>query len=309
MIKLSGEIAGRFKIEKFKTDADGVELEGTRQLVADWFPNLITDNGMNLFGSSTLWLNFCQVGSGSTPPSFADTNLVSRIAGTSNKETSLNGAQPSAPYFTWRRNTYRFAEGVATGNISEIGIGTVTNGDLFSRALVLDSFGNPTTIPVAADESLDVTYEFRYYPSTVDAITVLVLDGNDYEVTARAAIVNNATSGTGWFIGSSGNAATLQGSGSASASYSGAIGAITANPSGSTSGSTGVTNAAYSNDSHSRDGTVTWALAAGNFPGGIGAVSVKHGIGRYQFGFNPTIPKTAEQVLTLDFRHSWSRRS
>ena len=299
MIELKSHVAGMFKFEAVKRD-------GSRRVLADWFPNLITDNGLNLIGSSGSWLSYCQVGTGTAAPNVLDTALASRVAGTPTVNASTAGTRSSAPYFVWRRNTYRFAEGTATGNIAEVGVGPSATGNLLSRARILDGSGNPTTISVAADESLDVTYEFRYYPPTVDNTFSLTIGGVTYSVTSRAAGVTSE-SAFGWFISQIGQAQTIDDR-SVVKARNGAIGAITAEPAGASSDSSSVTNAAYSAGSHYRDGTVTWALNAGNLAGGISAILVQHGIGTYQLGFSPAIPKDNTKVLEMTFRHSWARK-
>lgn len=299
MIELKSHVAGMFKFEAVKRD-------GSRRVLADWFPNLITDNGLNLIGSSGSWLSHCQVGTGTAAPNVLDTALASRVAGTYIISASTSGTQSSAPYFTWRRNTYRFAEGAATGNIAEVGVGPSATGNLLSRARILDGSGNPTTISVAADESLDVTYEFRYYPPTVDNTFSLTIDGVTYSVTSRAALVTTAGS-PGWTVAQIGQAPTINNT-YVICAYNGAIGAITERPAGASSSASSSTNAAYSAGSHYRDGTVTWALNAGNLVGGISAIEATHGIGTYQLGFSPAIPKDNKKVLQMTFRHSWARK-
>lgn len=301
MIELESKVAGMYKIEAVKSD-------GSRRVLADWFPNLITDNGLNLIGSSSTWLTACQVGAGSTPPAFGDTTLASRIAGTTTISATVSGAQSSAPYFTWRRNTYRFAEGVASGNISEVGVGPVVTGNLFSRALILDPGGTPTTISVAADESLDVTYEFRYYPPVTDNEFTLTIAGVTYDVVSRASKVTT-DSAAGWSVGLAvGQGSEFSPSAGTSQAFSGAIGPIAGSPSGVASSRSTVVDASYSAGSHYRSATVTWALGAGNHAGGIGAISFNHGIGFYQIGFTPTIPKDNTKVFSITVRHSWARK-
>lgn len=294
MIEIKTKVKGFYKI-------DAVKADGSRRTLADWFPNLITNNGLNLIGSASNWLAYCQVGSGSSAPNVNDTGLASRVAGSNFLQTTLTGAQALAPYFVWRRNTYRFATGVATGNLSEVGVGPVSTNGLFSRALILDSFGSPTTISVAADETLDVTYEIRYYPPTEDNTFILNISGVDYDVTTRASSV---TSSTSWVIGQSGTASTLRNNGVV---YNGAIGDVTESPSGTSQGGSTFVNASYSDGSYQREGTITWPLNAGNLSGGVSAMRIEHGVGVYQLGFSPPIPKDATKVLSITCRHSWAR--
>jgi len=290
-----GKLAGRFKIEAIKRD-------GTKRVLADWFDNLITNNGLDLFGNSSSYLNYCQVGTGSTVPANGDTALVARVAGTSTQQATSQGAQGSEPYFCWRQKTFRFAEGDAAGNLAEVGVGAASTGNLFSRALILDNMGDPTVITVLEDEVLDVTYELRVYPPTTDWEGTVTLDSVEYDVIGRAAGV---TSNTYWTIGADGTNNVA----AASSVYNGAIGAITAIPAGSASSSSSQSTASYSAGTYQKDATVTWGLSSGNLAGGITAMRVPFGVGSYQFGFDPAIPKDNTKVLALTVRQAWARKT
>lgn len=303
MIDLRTDVCGFFKFEAVKLDADGREI--SRRLLADWFPNLITDQGLNYFGNTSGWLEYCQVGSGSNTPNALDTALQSRIAGTGTSAGVTTGVQSTAPYFSWRRGVYRFAEGVAAGNISEVGVGVANVGGLFSRALVLDGGGSPTTITVLSDEVLDVAYEFRAYPPTVDGSGSFDLDGITYDFVSRAANVTSSSTTSGWGQTSgSGNTAAL----ATAFVFNGSIGSITSAPGGTSSEASSISNIGYSPGSFTRDGVATWDLSRGNLSGGITAARISQGIGTFQFSFTPAIPKNSSRVLSLTFRRVWGRK-
>lgn len=292
-----GEVAGYFTLS---TNKRGVIAE---------FPNLITNGGLDRMGASADWLSACQVGSGTTTPNVNDSALASRIAGSNLVVATASGAQSSLPYYAWRRNTYRFAQGVATGNIGEVGVGWATTGSLFSRARVLDSGGNPTTISVQADETLDVTYEFRYYPKTTDDTGTVTLTGNIGGVYGWVMRASNVT--TDWQIAQGG---TTQGSAATAVFRTGEIGAVTASPSGTLSGAIAVSTSAYSTGSYERAFTVTAGLGEANLVGGIRSLFISPmGLGAFQFRFglqgtDATIPKTNQDVLSIIVKHSWARR-
>lgn len=292
-IELHTGLAGFFKIEAIAPD-------GTRRLLADWFPNLITDVGLNSLGTNADYLNNCLVGSGNTAPNVADTSLVAQVATTSNVQSTVSNAQSSPPYYGSVTKTYRFVAGTATGNLAEVGIGGAV---LFSRALILDGGGSPTTITVLSNEVLDVTYQLRVYPATVDVTGSITISAVSYAFTKRAASVTDA--GT-WGLGA------LTGGGQQVVAYSGAIGAITTTPSGTAVG-IGVTNSAYGNNNLYRDFTAFFDLNDANF-GGIESVVANFGpstgrFGSIQMQFTPSIPKDNTKTLTLGFRHSWSRKT
>jgi len=296
-----GSLAGKFKIEALKIDTNGEEIKGSRRILADWFDNLITDNGLDLFGGSS-YLAYCQVGSGSTTPANGNTALASFVAGTSTTQSSSQGAQASAPYFCWRQKQFRFAAGVAAGNLAEVGIGASNSGNLFSRALILDNVGSPTTITVLGDEVLDVTYELRVYPPTTDWTGTVTLDSVSYSVTGRAAGV---ISNTYWAMAAVGSNNSLV----SCAAYNGSIGAITTIPSGTPGSVSSLSTGSYSAASLQKSGSLVWDLNSGNLSGGITAMLMTFGAGSYQFGFSPAIPKNNTKVLSLDVKTSWARKT
>ena len=298
MLSLQTGVAGFFKLE-------AVRLDGTKRLLADWFPNLITDLGIDLLGSSEAWLTYCQVGTGSTAPAVTDTALASRLAAISATVSDTGACTSSSPYYTSRTRTYRFGVGVAAGNLTEVGISTSTTTVLFSRALILDSGGSPTTVTVLSDESLDVTYQVRQYIPEGDSTGTVVLRGTTHDWTGRASNVTT-NSFAGWLIENTGSRANR--TSSWRYAYSGAIGLITTYPSGTFSQGT-ASASSYTNGTFYNDFTLSFSITQGNFAGGIQSIAIMMGIGTYQFGFNPNIMKTSSDVLVLNFRHSWARKT
>jgi hypothetical protein len=275
------------------------------------FPNLITDGGLNRMGDNNDWMRYCSVGSGSAAPTFTDTGLVAQIASTQTRvAASVTGAQPSAPYFSWIRNTFRFAAGAAAGNLSEAGVGWQVTGGLFSRARILDGSGNPTTITIQADETLDVTYEFRLYPKTTDDTGQVTFSGNIggvYDWTFRAARVVSAAA-DGWRFDQNGSSMGRDPTSvNQQAFYEGAIAGITGSPSGTFQGGSYLA-AAYSTGSFERQFTLLADLSIANFATGVGSAWITPGPTSFQIGFTPKIPKTSSDILSIVFRHSWGRR-
>lgn len=280
-------------------------------------PNLITNGGLDLMATQSNYLDKCFVGTGSTTPQFSDSTLASILA-TSNTSSEARGTLPESPYYTWVRKTYRFNEGVAAGNLSEVGVGFVATA-LFSRALILDALGNPTSITILPDETLDVVYELRLYPNLVDATGTMTLGGNvggTYDWIFRASNVgkltaNSYSQNTGWgFIYYAMNGWQRElGGGRA---YTGEIGDVTGSPSGTAigPGSTGSymfpDMNAYVAGSHEIVFRINFPLA---FNAAVGIRSIHRAIGpcTYQMQFTPAIVKTTEEVLTLEFKHSWGR--
>jgi hypothetical protein len=296
----SPRLQGWFKIEATK-------LDGSKRLLADWFPNLVTDAGLNRIGTGS-YLTSCHVGTSNTAPTVTDTTVGGFLAASSSRFSDTNGAQSSAPYYGWRQITYRFALGAVVGNVASVAIATSnTNGGstiLFSRALVLDEFGDPTTVTVLADEILDVTYQLRLYPPLTDVVRdgVTIAGSGTHDTITRARSVTSS-SWSAWL----GSVATISpASPSPIAVYNGDIGAITGSPSGS-SGSANPSNAAYGNNNLYRDGSVSYGLTQGNVSGGIRSASWTTSIGLYQTRFDPVIAKNSSKTLSLSFRYHWDR--
>lgn len=299
-ILLRPTLKGFFKLTAVRPD-------GRQRPLTGWFPNLITDVGLNRIGTGS-YLSACHVGNNNTTPTVLDTALSGFVAGTTTVQTSSYGAETSAPYYGWKTITYRFAQGVATGNLAEVGIATArTNGGttiMFSRALILDELGAPTTVTVLADEVLDVTYQIRLYPPLTDGVqTGMTITGSGtHDVTARARAVTSSQWGM-WL----GSLASFDPSGGTQiAAYNGAIGAITGSPSGS-SGAANAYNLAYGNNNLYRDGGVTFGLNTANLAGGHKSYSITTSLGLYQLEFSPTIDKTATKTLNMIFRLAWAR--
>jgi hypothetical protein len=303
-VGIAPQMAGWFKMEA--TNA----YTGRKRVLADWFPNVITDWGLNRIGntnwSSTI-SNRCYVGTGNATPSTSDTALAALVATTGTTTFGDATAQGSAPYYGAYTKTYRFAQGAAAGNLAEVGVGE--NGQsLWSRALILDSEGDPTTITVLDDEFLDVTYQLRQKPPLTDIESTINISGTEYDYVLRAAQVTNSVQ---WGEPSFGGGCPTLSNGTSV--LDGTLGAITSSPSGNASLMESCSNHSYVNGSLQRSFTLTWGLNNGNLVNGISAASIRlgggsfGGMGAMQISFSPDIVKNNTQILTLDFTHIWAR--
>lgn len=306
------KVAGYFKIETVKVGT------GEKRLLADWFPNLITNQGLDRMALEYDYMDWCQVGTGSTAPANANTGLVNRVAGTNTKQSRTNTVNSTSPYYRSSIFVYRFGAGAAAGNLSEVGVGWATSGSLFSRALILDTFGNPTTITVLSDEYLDVTYEHRFYPEESDVTGSITFTGNiggTYNYTLRAARIGTYV-GTQWL--SYGDKPVPMSNCGYDTAYTdilnqvfdGSIGSITGTPSGT---ALSISDAIVRNYSYTA-GTYTITLniyipiGSGNLAGGgIKSILFAWGNLHYQIEFSSKIPKTNQDILSLVFTHTWAR--
>ncbi|RLC21493.1 MAG: hypothetical protein DRH93_11690, partial [Deltaproteobacteria bacterium] len=152
MINIKAQVSGRFRLKVYRSD-------GTLKKDTGWFDNLITNYGLNRMASSSDYLLYCHVGTNNTPPAYTDTSLAGFLHGAGANGSATHPHSTSNPTYRSIKKVYRFDAGEATGNISEVGISRKSSsGDLFSRALIVDSSDNPTTITILSDESLDVEY-------------------------------------------------------------------------------------------------------------------------------------------------------
>lgn len=299
-----------------------------RVVLAD-FDNIIVDQGLNYAaGGSTGTISYCQVGTGTTAAASTDTALVSRIAGTNTNvsDTMSSGTYVagSPPYIEGKR-TYRFAVGAATGNLSEVGVGWATSGSLWSRALIADSGGSPTTITILSDEQLDVVYTLRVYPPSTDVTGSVTLAGLSYAYTLRASAISGgvwarapANMLEGFVANFNNNTTKFQ-------AYSGSIGVVTGAPSGTNAAANAsCTTASYVNNSYQRAVEYKADLSDANLAAGIKSIQFYMMIynnynqfGYYQAEFvapasiatyGTNIPKDATKVLKLTLMFTLARR-
>ena len=315
------ELEGRFTLRKCKLDSEGNEIAGTGEVVADWFDNMILNSGLDLIATTWGYCNNIVVGSGTGEVLPGQTALQNQIAFSDKTQSDTRGAQiDELPYYGWRRITKRFNAGFGGGNVNISEVGALPNAgyfnNLFSRALVRDAMGNPTVIPILADETLDVTYEVRSYPASSDATGTIVLKGISRDYTIRSMSMHNGgsfTQGIGEPIFASDydnwrfNVIANGGVG---------LGPITRSKND-------INNAAfpnvysalistlvggYSSGNYYRDIQTAIDLGDGNWANGIGTIGISYGPGAFQIYFDPPPVKTNTEKFTFVTRVSWGRK-
>ena len=298
-------IEGFYTLIKYQTDVNREIIAETAEQVAD-FPNLITNGGLDRFMTVEDFLNYAHVGTGSATPAFTDTALTAFKASSSTAATGDNAGTCASvpPYYAQLVKVKRFAAGVAAGNLTEVGMSwSAATGSLFSRALILDSGGTPTTITLLADEVLDVIYTLRVYIPATD-ITGTV-DGYSYVLRAGYATTYSAGNNA-WGMPASYFGLHHQ---SYCTAYPAAsvLAAITAYPSGTAYTATSVSDATYTTGSYTRSGVITWGLTGGNAAGGIGCISYRQNWGAFQLSFSPVVAKTSSKVFAVTVSVSVAR--
>jgi hypothetical protein len=160
--------SGHYTIAKRKKDSDVSEI------VAD-FDNLITTFGITLDNAGGFWRpTYCALGTGTTAPAASNLQLEQPVLDGSGQlawtYVNWNGTptpiqETTFPYEYKISAVANFTPGIVSGNLTEIGLyqGDPQTGEMkvFSRALIKDTNGNPTTLTVANDEYLDVYYYLK----------------------------------------------------------------------------------------------------------------------------------------------------
>jgi hypothetical protein len=290
-IEIKAGLKGRFKF----TVRKGSTLEVLRE--TPWMDNLILDAGLNRLGTGTA-AGWCQVGTSNVAPNEAQTGLVARVAST-NVILSIDVVQGTAPdYRGYVEYVYRFGVGVAAGNLSEVGTGWGSVNDLWTRALIVDDLGDPTTITILADEVLDVTYQLGIYLELDDVEFDISIGGVLRSCVLRPAFI------TTWINTSSQNPLSGAAGGNTAAVSNDMIAVITSGPV-SGAAETTKTPIAYSNNSLEYKVQFDWNLSAGNFT--INSSRFSGPLGGYQVSFVPHIDKDNTKVLSLTFKWTWGR--
>lgn len=269
------------------------------------FENIILNSGLDRIAIGG-FIAGCVLGSASSTPVATDTSITSILGSSTTLQASGAGTANTSttPYWCSYYWTYRFIEGVATGNISQVAMafGTVSAGTtLFSLALVKDSGGTPITITKLADEVLDVTYTLQLFCPSADVTGTISISGVNYDYVARPAsaaiwVANNPINTTAGVLAHQ---------------ASSTLGTQLTLPSGSYTNDATETFSTYTAGTFYRDLAIYWDLNNGNATGGIKCIYLDVG-SRWQIQYSKTsdssaIPKDATKRLTLNVRLSWGR--
>jgi hypothetical protein len=166
----------------------------------DWNPNLITDQGLDLWHTNAPFSR-TYVGSGTDVADVADTQMQAYIPGGQSNVfgsgNAINVAGGSPDYEYSQTRSKRFNAGVGTGPINEIAMGASTDdtGTLIFNRVVLGA-----TINKAALQVLDVIFRLTIWPPVIDVIgtgpTVSTISGVSYETITRALDIDTYSGST-----------------------------------------------------------------------------------------------------------------
>ena len=310
-IELKSELEGIIKLEIIKEDGTLKKAEGLNVP----FKNLITDAGLNYVGGNDLitdCISYCRVGTSSTPPTIADTTLSAQTGSASPSGTKTDSVQyTTEPYYSNHQVVYTFAVGTVSGNLTEIGFFSANSGGtMWSRALIKDSGGNPTTLTLLATEQLIVTYTVRrYIPTSLTGSFTLNTNGVNSTINYTITPANITNPWTVWQAGRCSTSSSTY----LYAYETNTLGVVTDYPSGSPSALLSLTTGSYTSGSFQRDFTITIPTSTANFTTGVGSLLFWHhndaniSTYGYQCSFSPKIMKTSSQTLAIGIRLSWGR--
>lgn len=338
------ELQGRYKAIKHKGhkyDADGnfVEFGEVIEETA-WGKNIITLVGINaLLGSGGI-SSWTVAGTSNATPSEANTVLGAYAGKQTTRPIALVTTRQTNPAselyirFVERTTFNPGAFGASSVNIAEVGktFGQPTLASVnaatqvFSRGLLVDSGGSPTTISVAPDEYLDIVWEFTIYvPYDTTGTVSLTIDGvptnHTYFVRPVRLDGIGASDGYSWSIPLTGAVGVtplnimpimttepeLYAKGFALSNT--ALTTPAATPTGTFLEATSHSSSAYVANSKQRQYNAVWSLAAGNTPApGVTIVTCILNWPGFQVSYSPAIAKTASKQLNLSFMLSFANR-
>lgn len=269
----------------------------------DWFDNLILNNGLNYLGSDVNGspLTIARVGTGNTPVSANQTDLITQIASANVSDQEIRNLGVDNNYATLFTYQYTFNSGSITTTIREAGIGwSDTGSTLFSRVVLSEP------ITLTNIDMLILYYRLKVEPKITDNTGTVNIGGTNYNYTSRVAFAgsfaNNEIALNPFIFSRLTNSIAYQNA---------TLGSVANNLSSTSSGSpaTSISYQTYVADTKTRASIATWMPNNAVFANGINGFTVasSSNIYRYQMVLNNPVPKTDVQILTMTFRVGWDR--
>jgi len=289
---------------------EAVRPDRTVYLLADWFPNLVTNPGRIAMKDQANWMGYCQVGTSNVLPDLSQGQLQAWVAGTNTTFGSdATGSNVTPPYYGYRQRVWEFAATATEYNLQEVGTGYGSGaggtGQIVSRGLIVDLAGDQTVATWKIGEILRVTGEMRYYAPTEDVIGSININGTDHDYVLSPVNIGGAPWSTniGVTMGAISDFSTDW------SVFDGLAGAITdAQPAGV------AVQCDNANQYTTDEGTYTVGLncdcgsAGWNFAGGTGftTLRLRSTAGDYQCEFTPNVLKTNSFTMFFKFNLTWA---
>lgn len=291
--------------------------DGTVRLDTGFFPNVITNLGLDAIGGNNYLFHLCAVGGGNSTPLNTNTKLDNFLAvGSQISSVSKYDYDPvrDTEFYKCSRTVgYRF-EGLDNKNISEVGLVSDNNPaqhSAFTRTLIKNSVGAPTVITVLSGEILELQYRLWqvFGLKDKDQVVTAMIDGVEVPVNVkiRLAGVGGANGDYSNVVGQPITYLRLN-----SVRFgTGELGEITGEPSGPVYGYYVPPGwEAYQPSTYKRKFSVNASITDAVLP--IRSLLFYTGLGTYQVRFGTVagdllIDKTNQDILQLGFEMSWGR--
>lgn len=305
------------------------DKNGNIKQVLDWQKNLVLNNLLDFFGTESYdnAMAYCVIGSGNSTPIPTQTQLDGIIT----KNTSVTEISRTSDYNPERDgNFYKCSvtkkftfESIGAFNISELGLcrdyTSPSNYKLATRALIKNIAGEPTTISLLADETLEVFYRLYQVWDIRDVSGVVEQTDGDgvitrYNYISRLAMAGiSHTYNSAYFLGNTFSIAKSPYTVLSPRISSNDIGTIVSSPSSYIHQASNNWSPIYDNyitGSYKR--SVKWELGLSEANDSIRSVTLGGSMGMWQFRYGKVsddspIVKNNTQKLTLVFEFSWGR--
>lgn len=274
-------------------------------------------------GANSLF-NEIRVGTGSATPDVTDTDLQTHLATSTNvlsKSTSITYDDVTDSFTITHTVSHTFGLGNVLGNCSEVAVfnNTVSSAVkvLFSRSLIKDGEGNPTVIPLTADDELVVTYTLTgVIPRTITG--TFTLDVTEYTFEGKMCVpfsspgawLNVFNASPCLLFVSSTNFRVRD----TDFTFPTATGRLTTSW-GTTITQSNLTQITPENPANVRKSRIRFPLNQGNFAAGLKGIAFKHYLYNgsdcetvpWVFKFSPAIPKDNTYLLSFEFATDFTR--
>ena len=294
--------------------------DGTVRLDTGFFPNVITNLGLDAIGNNHNLFDYCAVGGGNSTPLNTNTKLDNFLAGgseiSSTSKYDYDPVRDTEFYKCSRTVGYRFT-GLDNKNISEVGLVSSNNPALHSaltRTLIKNSAGEPTVITVLSGEIIELQYRLWqvFDLKDKDQVVTAMIDGVEVPVNVKirlAGVGGTSINGNWNYSNTLGRDVTYQGS-MGPRFGTGEIGNITGQNSGLTNEYSAMSWEAYQPSTYKRKFYVNTSIIQAVHP--IRSFLFCTGLGAYQVRFGTVdgdlpIDKTNQDILQLGFEMSWGR--
>lgn len=293
--------------------------DGTVRLDTGFFPNVITNLGLDALGNNHNLFNYCAVGGGNSTPLNTNTKLDNFLAAgsqiSSESKYDYDPVRDTEFYKCSKTVGYSFT-GLDNKNISEVGLVIDYRPELHSaltRTLIKNSAGEPTVITVLSGEILELQYRLWqvFDLKDKDQVVTAMIDGVEVPVNVKIRLAGVG----GTYISDRWSYDNIIGRGvmynSSFLFGTGEIGGITGKNSGITYLSPSAMSwEAYQPSTYKRKFYVNTSITDAVHP--IRSFLLFTGLGAYQGRFGTVngdlpIDKTNQDILQLGFEMSWGR--